>query len=111
MKTFGDLKLWFFDKGEDLADLFWLGKPTSVVLETHSSESAEFALYFRNNIVADYPELPVVIRRTDTVGETECGVRVVIDRGRAWLRPWNRVNPSTRTWVDPYRLIDRFVSA
>ena len=111
MKTFGDLKLWFFDKGEDLADFFWLGKPTSVVLETHSSESAEFALYFRNNIVADYPELPVVIRKTDTVGETECGVRVVIDRGRAWLRPWNRVNNSTRTWVDPYRLIDRFVSA
>lgn len=108
MKTFSEIKLWVFDKGEDLADLFWLGKPTGVELETHSSESAEFALYFRNNIVADYPELPVVIRKTDTVGETECGVRLVIHRGRAVLKPWNRVNKTTRTWVDPYLLLDRF---
>ena len=108
MKTFGEIKLWFFDKGEDIADLFWLGKPTSVVLETHNRESAEFALYFRNSIVGEYPELPVVIRKTDTAGETECGVRIVIDRGLALLRPWNRVNKTTRTWVDPYLLIERF---
>ena len=105
---FVDLKLWVFDKGEDIADLFWLGKPTSVVLETHSSESGQFALYYRNSIVAAYPELPVVIRKTDTVGETESGVRIVIDRGRAWLRPWNRVNKPTHTWVDPYRLLEQF---
>ena len=66
----GDIKLWFFDKGEDIADLFWLGKPTGVELETHSSESAEFALYFRNSIVRDKPELPVVIRKSLIVGET-----------------------------------------
>lgn len=111
MKTYFEFKLWLFNFGEDLADFFWLGKPTSVVLETHTRQSAEFALHFRNGIIADYPEMPVVIRKTDTVGETECGLRVVIDRGRAWLRPWNRVNNPTRTWVDPYRLIDRFVSA
>ncbi len=104
----GDIKLWFFDKGEDIADLFWLGKPTGVELETHSSESAEFALYFRNSIVRDKPELPVVIRKSLIVGETESGVGVVIHRGRAVLKPWNRVNRTTRTWVDPYLLLDRF---
>jgi len=35
-------------------------------------------------------------------------VGVVIHRGRAVLRPWNRVNKTTRTWVDPYLLLDRF---
>ncbi len=104
----GDIKLWLFDKGEDIADLFWLGKPTAVELETHSSESAEFALYFRNSIVADFPKLPVVIRKTSEIGETECGVRLVISRGRALLRPWNRVNNTTRTWVDPYLMLARF---
>ena len=104
----GDIKLWFFDKGEDIADLFWLGKPTAVELETHTSGSAEFALYFRNSIVADRPELPVVIRKSSEIGETECGVRVVVSRGRAVLKPWNRVNKTTRTWVDPYLMLARF---
>jgi len=94
--------------GEDLADFLWKGKPLACVIETHNSESAHFALHFRNNIVEAYPDKPVVIRKTPILGETECGVRIIIDRGWALLRPWNRVNKPTSDWVDPYNLLERF---
>jgi len=105
---FGDIKYRIAAIGEDIADYFWLGKPLGAVIETHSTESREYALYFRNAILAEHPDKPVVIRSTDRVGETECGVRVIIDRGRALLRPWNRTNKPTSNWVDPYQLLQQF---
>ena len=103
-----DLKYRIACIGEELADYLWFGKPLRAVIETHNTESREYALFFRNAILADYPDKPVVIRSSDRAGETECGVRVIIDRGRALLRPWNRTNKPTTDWVDPYNLIDRF---
>ena len=106
--NFLDLKYRIAGISENLADFLWLGKPLSAVIETHNTESREYALYFRNAILAEYPDKPVVIRSSDRAGETECGVRVIIDRGRALLRPWNRTNKPTTNWVDPYQLIEQF---
>jgi hypothetical protein len=93
---------------EDAVDFLWKGKPLGAVIETHNRESEQYALHFRNAILEEYPDKPVVIRKGEIEGETECGVRVIIERGRALLRFWNRTNQPTVDWVDPYNLLDRF---
>ena len=108
MTIFLDIKYRLAVIHEDVVDFLWKGKPLGAVIETHNRESEQYALFFRNSILEEYPDKPVVIRKSLLVGETECGVRVIIQRGRALLRFWNRTNQPTVDWVDPYNLIEKF---
>jgi len=108
MSIFLDIKYRLACINEDVVDFLWLGKPLGAVIETHNRESEIYALCFRNSILEAYPDKPVVIRKSPVDGETECGVRVIIERGRALLRFWNRTNQPTVDWVDPYNMIEKF---